>query len=50
MGHAPATYKRPVRVLSVEMEDALKAGHWVELAREMQLAAMAPGKVVTTRA
>lgn len=47
--HVSGTYKRPVRVLSVEMDEALKAGHCVELAKEMQLWAMPPGIVVAAR-
>lgn len=44
------TYKRPVRVLSVEIEDALKAGHCVELANEMQFWAITPGRITAARA
>lgn len=43
---ARALYKRPTRVSSVEIEEALKAGHWVEPDREMQddVWAMAVGR------
>lgn len=37
------TYKNPTKVLSVEMEAALKAGHCVDPEREMQFCAIAPG-------
>jgi hypothetical protein len=36
---------RPVRLLLVDMEAALNAGHWVESARDMQLWAIAVGRV-----
>ena len=37
------TYKYPTRVLSVDMEEELKAGHCVEPASEMQFWAIADG-------
>lgn len=36
-------YKRPTKVSSVEMDEPLKAGHSVELEREMQSCAIAIG-------
>lgn len=45
-----ASYKRPVKVESVETEEELNAGHSVEPAREMQdeLWAMAIGRAAAT--
>lgn len=42
------TYNKPVRVLSVEMEEALKAGHCVDLASDMQFCATVTGIDATT--
>ena len=42
------TYKRPVNVLSVEMDDELKAGHCEDCDSEMQLCADAPCSVLAS--
>ena len=43
------TYKMPVKLLSVDMEDALNAAHCVDCASGMQFCARAPGKPVLSR-
>lgn len=41
---------KPVRLLFVDMEDALKAGHAVESVKLMQFCAIAVGIVLASRA
>ncbi len=42
------TYKNPTSVLSVEIDDVLKAEHCVEPESEMQFCAIAPGAAART--
>jgi hypothetical protein len=40
----------PTRSLLVEIDAALNAGHWVDLAREMQFCAIAEGMLLASSA